>query len=49
MTTSQSVALHPPLQSVLGQHLAHPAAIVGRLGVPLEVAVRNAKAVVEFV
>ena len=49
MTPSQSVPLHPPLERVLRQHLGHPPAIVGRLGVPLEVAVRNAKAFVKLV
>jgi hypothetical protein len=49
MTPRQRVSLHPPLKRVLGQHLAHPAANVGRLGVPLEIAVRDAKALVELV
>lgn len=39
VTTSQDVTLQEPLESVLREHLDHATANVGRLGIPLEVAV----------
>lgn len=49
MTTSQGVPLHPPLQSVLREHLDDPTTVIGGLGIPLEVAVGDLESSIELV
>jgi hypothetical protein len=49
VTTGERVALHPTLESVLGEHFDDSAPDVGRFGVPLEVAVSDLEALVELV